>query len=598
MTHQYTVSGTVSTPAGPLDGATVTAVDSELGRDDPLATAETAADGGYELSFDGSALDGPFEGSPDVYLRVSHSGLSHETDAVDFDDGTATLDVALGEDAAGAGTSGDAGSGTVGDGGRPSSGGSMASGGKPHHGMVEHRGMRNVPRDPSHPGQGRFGRLFPNLSPADHDVRFLEELGLPGGVLEETPDDPVGDADTVPAGFVFLGQFIDHDITLDPVSSLERQADPDALRNFRTPRLDLDSVYGAGPEAQPFLYRADDGEKLLLGENDAGERADLPRNAEGTALTGDPRNDENLILSQFQTAMLRFHNQVVDHLRAESDAHEVFEEAQQLVRWHYQWIVLHEYLPTICGEDAVEHALQERELYEVETGENAYMPVEFAGAVYRFGHSQARFEYRINDEFGAGRLFGPPGADDVLNQGFEAVPPEKVVDWRHLFDFRGDVDPQMAREIDPKVAPDLLDLPFVSDDNPAFEQSLASRNLVRGHTLGLPSGPAVARRLGEEPLTNAETGFDEAVDRYDPDGSAEMPLWYYVLAEASAETGGEQLGTVGGRIVAEVIVGLLESDPRSFLTIQPAWTPTLPTPVSGDAEDYSTADLLSVAMGY
>ncbi len=137
----------MSTPAGLLDGATVTAVDAELGRDDPLATAETAADGSYELGFDASGLDGPFEGAPDVYLRVSHSGLSYETGAVGFDGETATLDVALGGSATGAGTPADAGSSPVGDGGRSSSGG-MASGGKPHH------GMRNVPRDPSHPGQG------------------------------------------------------------------------------------------------------------------------------------------------------------------------------------------------------------------------------------------------------------------------------------------------------------------------------------------------------------------------------------------------------------------------------------------------------------
>lgn len=314
-----------------------------------------------------------------------------------------------------------------------------------------------------------FGRLCPNLLPADHDVSFLRELGLPGGVLEETPDDPAGDSDTVPAGFVFLGQFIDHDITLDPVSSLQRQADP---------------------EAQPFPYRADDGEKLLLGENDAGERVDLLRNADGTALAGDPRNDENVILSQLRTAMLKFHNRVVGHPRAKSDAHEVFEDAQQLVRWHYQWVVLHGYLPAMCVEDAVRSALEGREPYEVGAGEEADMPVEFAGAVYRFGHSQPRFEYHINDEFGSGLLFGPPGADDVLNQGFEAVPSEEVVDWRHLFDFRGDTDPRMAREIDPKVAPDLLELPFVSGDSDPFEKSLVSRNLVRGHRLGLPSAPA------------------------------------------------------------------------------------------------------------
>jgi hypothetical protein len=208
----------------------------------------------------------------------------------------------------------------------------------------------------------------------------------------------------------------DHDTTLDPLSSLSRQNDPDALRNFRTPRLDLDNVYSSGPDVSRHLYQSTfgsephsgDDEKLLLGLNDEGKPNDLPRTHDETAIIGDPRNDENLMIAQFQHAMLKFHNRVVDWLRDEEDE-EVFGEAQQLVRWHYQWVVLYDFLPTVCQPDIVEEVLDEREYCTLDRGNDAYLPLEFAGAAYWFGHSQARFEYRVNDEFDADNpleLFG------------------------------------------------------------------------------------------------------------------------------------------------------------------------------------------------
>jgi hypothetical protein len=154
--------------------------------------------------------------------------------------------------------------------------------------------------------------------------------------------------DGLPAGFTFLGQFIDHDITFDPTSSLERQVDPEAVANFRTPNLELDSVYGSGPGASPHLYstqRGPEGERaeMLIEQAEGGpEGSDLPRNSQGVALLGDPRNDENLIISQLHLAFLRFHNVVAQRVRDEDlvpPGGSVFETTQRLVRWHYQWIV-------------------------------------------------------------------------------------------------------------------------------------------------------------------------------------------------------------------------------------------------------------------
>jgi hypothetical protein len=436
--------------------------------------------------------------------------------------------------------------------------------------------------------------MFPNLRPAEHEIDFLQDLGLPGGLLDESEVGSVDQSD-VPAGFVFLGQFIDHDITLDPLSSLSRQNDPDALRNFRTPRLDLDSVYGSGPEVDRFRYESPfvggDSDYLLLAERD---RLDVPRNHHDTALIADPRNDENLIISQLQYAMLNFHNAILDWL---GEGPERFEEAQQLARRHWQWIVLHEYLPTVCDEEVVRRVRDEgdRRFFTVGPGDEAYMPLEFAGAAYRFGHSQARLNYRVNRGF-EGALFGPPGSTDALGMGFEPVPEHKAVNWRYLFEFGdSDIDPQQARAIDPRLSSDLLDLPFMTSGND-WERSLASRNLVRGRRLELPSGQAVARRIEDAPvLSNEMIGFDEALDEHAQPAETEAPLWYYVLAESAHLNDGKHLGPVGSRIVAEVLVGLIDSDSSSYRTVYPDWTPTLPNRHSG-GDDFRMADLLDFAV--
>ncbi|WP_154019015.1 peroxidase family protein [Halococcus agarilyticus] len=601
MSERYTLEGTVvSPPNGPLADTRIEAFDADSGPDDLLGTTDTDGDGRFELVFDVELIGGPEEGVPEVYVRVLDADTDLHTEAVALSDTTTAVDlfVPVSTD------DGETGSSSGG-----SMGGSMSMDEKPgmptipHHGTVNHRGMMNVPRGPASPGHGRFGRLFPYLQAADHDVAFLQELGLPDGPLDEG-ETPVEEAQA-PAGYVFLGQFIDHDITLDPLSSLSRQNDPDALRNFRTPRLDLDNVYGSGPDVSRHLYQSTfgsgphsgDGEKFLLGLNDADEPNDLSRTRDGTAIIGDPRNDENLLVAQLQHAMLKFHNRVVDWLRDGEDE-EVFGEAQQLVRWHYQWVVLEDFLPRVCQPEVVEAVRDEREYYTIDRDDDAYLPLEFAGAAYRFGHSQARFEYRVNDTFDADNpleLFGT-NSQTSLGRGFEPVTQDRVVDWRHLFAIEGDIDPQPITGIDPKLAPDLLDLPFMTADEP-WLRSLASRNLVRGRRLGLPSGQAVARAMEEEPLSNEEIGFDEALEAHDQPPKTEAPLWYYVLGEARERTGGERLGPVGSRIVAEVLVGLAAADPSSYLTVEPGWEPTLPAPHSDDGE-FTMGDLLAFALDY
>ncbi|HWI06269.1 MAG TPA: heme peroxidase family protein [Solirubrobacteraceae bacterium] len=468
------------------------------------------------------------------------------------------------------------------------------------HGLVAPRGQ-----DARASGQGgRFGRMF--ALPRDElGDEAIEELVR---VIAARPQKT--DNDAIPAGYTYLGQFVDHDITFDPTSKLERDNDPLALVNFRTPRLDLDSLYGTGPSDQPFLYewaeRRDRGVKLLVGRPAAGEgraAADLPRNEQGVALIGDPRNDENAIVSQLHLLFVRFHNAVVDHVRHERPAlegGELFEEARRLVRWHYQWIVAHDFLARIVGRDMAGAVLRDGE----EPGAPAvverrhfawrdqpYIPVEFSGAAYRFGHSMVRSNYFTQRGRPAPAIFPPhggtPGENDL--SGARPLLAALALQWELFFWEQPVLNvTNSSMRINNRITKELLDVPG--------RGALPRLNLRRGRALGLPRGQDVAAAMGEPPLPDAALGLDPR----DPAGVNERlrrttPLWYYVLCEAGTRErggGGAHLGPVGGRIVAEVLVGLLEADPQSYLSVEPGWRPVLP---SRSGADFTMIDLVDFA---
>jgi hypothetical protein len=553
--------------------------------------------------------------------------------------------------------------------------------------------------------EGRFGRMFRALPPAEFDIADLQALAAEGAMSSEpeqtddgrpaaAPEDPATkfhDAEEnsgIDAGYTYLGQFIDHDLTFDPASSLQKQNDPDGLVNFRTPRFDLDSVYGRGPDDQPYMYTSD-GRRFLLGrkltENGHPTNVrDVPRHiweedADGhqhnggpvrsaRALIGDKRNDENVIVSQLQAAMLQFHNRLTD-----DNPDLAFADVQQLVRWHYQWVVLHDFLPRIVGTPMVQsilpHLATGRNIYEdrprlrfYHFRNDPYIPIEFAAAAYRFGHSMVRPIYRLNtrlhggddpndatqdekDRGIAGRFFIFAGVADRGLDGFDDFPNKWAIDWKLYFDIDGSGTAlgqsrvQPAYKIDPSLVNPLAFLPEFSQrvppgpltletlrppPRPGAIAVLALRNLERGLFMSLPSGQDVARAMGERPLTDDELFVGKATfeDAFNPDPAqrnrrlvdvspafaGNAPLWYYVLAEALAQwmravtdagkTGDDAdripitLGPVGGRIVAETIIGLLFGDSHSFLSQDPNWVPTLP--VQGDI--FRMGDLLKYAL--
>jgi hypothetical protein len=409
---------------------------------------------------------------------------------------------------------------------------------------------------------GRYERLFPELPALAADGEGLLALGIAGGICDG--GEACEDASETAAGWPLFGQFIAHDITADR-SPLTQRAELSAVVNFRSPRADLECLYGSGQIGSPFLYRRDDPALLLLGRNDQGEEADVPRNAEGVALVGDPRNDVHIVVSQLHVAMIRVHNRLVERARDRGVAGaEVFETARRETVWHYQWVIVNDYLPRLVGAELVDSILEHGPSFYRPNGAPR-IPLEFADAAFRYGHSQVRDSFELNARSPALRLF-----PDLI--GFRPVPAELVIDWSWFFDMDGSRPAQRAKLIDGRLARSLIELPaaITGDVEVDAYQSLAGRDLERGQAYGLPSGEAVARAMGEAPLADDPLALRAA------GWTGETPLWLYFLAESATRGRGEQLGPIGGRIVAEVLIGILDADPGSYRAKDPGWTPTLP----------------------
>ncbi|RRB18079.1 peroxidase family protein [Larkinella knui] len=558
--------------------------------------------------------------------------------------------------------------------------------------------------------EGLFGRIFRSLPAATWSEAALKELAGDGHAenrMAAEPETVIGTLDSKPvflplapredvddsnqprqnrlhddeenegidAGYTYLGQFIDHDMTFDPASSLQGQNDVNALVDFRTPRLDLDSVYGRGPEDQPYMYSSD-GRLFQIGNALTGgiRSNDLPRHSWhetiwnehkgkledvqfNRALIGDKRNDENVIISQLHGIFLKFHNRyATDH----SDLS--FQQVQRWVRWHYQYVILHDFLFKIAKQSVLysvlPHLASRRSILEdspklrfFHPKNDAFIPIEFAAAVYRFGHSMVRPIYRLNTTLTGGnnpdttdpneiargidgRQFifaGLPGRG--LN-GFDSFPKEWGIDWNLFFDLTDDKATrfgkdrtQPAYKIDTSIVNPLAFLPEFSkiDQKPPLDDvgklqahakdkhipnNLALRNLLRGMAMSLPSGQDVARAMGLTPLKDEELKVGKATNALEynnlptlrsihKDFIGKAPLWYYVLAEAQHDwllNGGlpetpVQLGEVGSRIVVETFVGLLLEDGHSFLRQAPAWTPEI-----GKKEKFDMPDFIKYAL--
>jgi hypothetical protein len=408
-------------------------------------------------------------------------------------------------------------------------------------------------------GPAMYGRLFPDLPSFSAEQEALFALGRAGGLCDCGDEaDEAESLGTEAAGWPFFGQFVAHDITADR-SAPQAHADLTQLRNARSPRLNLECLYGDGPVGHPFLFRRDDPAKLLT----APDGRDLLRNTEGTAIIGDPRNDSHVVMSQMHLAFVHAHNAFVDRVRGSGQPEAaVFDAASRELLWHYQTVVLREFLPSLIGHELTALIVRgDRRFYRPH--DQPFIPLEFADAAYRYGHSQIRHTYQLNADSAAVPIF-----PDLL--GFRPVAAEHRIEWPRLFDAHGAITAARAKKIDGRLVGALISLPVALTGVSEVEEfhSLAVRDLERGQGVGLPSGESVARRLGEPPLSAGEVGTSTA------GWSGETPLWYYILREADVRRAGNRLGPVGARIVGEVLVGLLDLDPSSVRHAPESWSPS------------------------
>ena len=482
---------------------------------------------------------------------------------------------------------------------------------------------------------GNFGMLLPPIptwatdfgigNDREEAERIATILGGRCGIMRDA-DDTSGNSE-IPAAYTFFAQFVDHDITLDAESELTSEAltrgQVERLPNLRSASLDLDSVYGFGPDVSPHLYDREQPWRLRVGSqvDDVENPNDVPRRADGTALIGDPRNDENIFLSQMHLLFLRFHNRrIIDLLIRRENANEPplrFEDVQRDVRYHYQALVLYDFLQRVCDVDVYNFALQEiQENANRPEGERDYpfflrtliddagrlrMPVEFSAAAYRFGHTLVRSNYPANSTYPDIEIFD----ERFRTTGLTPIPPELTVDWQFLLD----VDPNQvyvrSKAIDHLLANELARLPLLVAGRDARPQdaSLAFRNLLRGYVLGLPSGQRVEAALAARGYPIRTPDDDEYQDLrlgeilagacLDAETRNNLanhtPLFLYLMREAGVRGDGNRLGPVGSAILMEVFGAMLVHH-DTLLNVEGGWAPD-PNVTQG-REELTLADIV------
>lgn len=389
-------------------------------------------------------------------------------------------------------------------------------------------------------GSGKYFKLFPQLPPwRNAGILSLNDT-IKKFAKEKHSDRATGRSSTLPAGYTYFGQFIDHDITLEPSRLSASFISTGSLTNLRTPALDLDSLYGLGPRLEPVLYdqekKGDDGccGYLLTGSPFP---YDVPRNRQGIAIIGDPRNDENRLVALWHSTFIWFHNAILSKLTfGESANYDHFLEARRIVQWTFQYLVVEDFLRRICDVDVYQKILPPKGRPNLSLLSNpnlgSRIPIEFSAAAFRFGHSLVRSSYLLNHFTGD----GPNEAIQVFSEeglnlsGSRPLQPREMPLWDWLLDFESThLRPhqrQKAGTFDVFLAPSLAVIPELAE-------SLIEANLQRGIKFELPAGSDVASATGFPVLQGTTPN------------SLEDTLWVYILREASSIGGGLRLGPVG-----------------------------------------------------
>lgn len=461
------------------------------------------------------------------------------------------------------------------------------------------------------PVTSKYSRMFRPCDGPGPDAASLKDLG--SAMATEEALTRARDDSRMPAGYTYLAHLLAHDLTFDKTQGMPGATmQVELLENARTPFVDLESVYGRGPAGGDEALYESDGVRLKLGAVKGARGVkwnDLPRRSDGSAIIVDERNDENLTTAQTLVAFLQFHNKVAGFFDpGSSGAKAMFAEVRACVVQHLQSIVLHDLLWRLVPDGTYHDVMSNgRKIFcpnGLREGERPALPIEFALAAFRLGHSMVRSSYRWNDakqNVPLYRLFELTGRNS--STGFEALAEEWIIDWHNFYDFsmiegaqrRKEIN--FSRKIDTRITSHLGRLP-AGERAHGEPPNLAARDLLRGRCFNLPSGQQAARQcyrdygvyVGcltvDEICAVAEQATRDVLVKHSL--HERTPLWFYILAESEVEQNGERLGRLGGRIVMEVLHGLIEFTPNSILR-DARWRPTLPA-IRNDM--YSMPDLL------
>lgn len=443
----------------------------------------------------------------------------------------------------------------------------------------------------------------------------------------------------IPAGYTYLAQLVAHDM-VQSVASVDAVREHEGIpRNMRRAGLVLDTIYGGGPLMSPLAYAIEKkkplgqrrirlrlskarlpkdtqgspyrdlprvstpifdrtGDRRALNDADWGELAQLRSTYFENALINDPRNDDNLFVSQLTVAFHLLHNalvaDVVDRendlparLRPKSDLHR-FRIARQIAVSAYRRVVRHDLLQQLLIAPVHAHfeAAFDAQVQAASPADDHRMPVEFSHAAFRFGHAMVRPHYRINDQlldFSGGGVQGDKRGTISLKNALDATSNDRLVpllpfdrhwwvQWRHFFRFPDlDHDPQFARHIAPYMEGEMARDDLVAHFDQAEKGGLPYRDLVRSAEIGAQTVASLYREVELRGL-GAPGGLQDPAERRDlirkwllQEGdlafteaelvslSENPPLAFYVLFEAAIEAGGTTLGTLGSTIVADTL---------------------------------------------